>query len=46
MLNTMYIYQPKRLTSPEPHKPVTAKKICLWQQSNKDTFPLEITHVR
>jgi len=21
-------------------------KICVWQRSNKDTFPLEITHVR
>jgi len=34
------------LTFPEPHKPVTAKKICAWESSNKDTFPLEITHVR
>ena len=35
----------KRLTLPEPHKPVTAKKTCVWQRSNKDTFPLEITHL-
>jgi len=32
-------------TFPEPLG-VTAKKICVWQRSNKDTFPLEITHVR
>jgi len=36
----------KGLTFPEPHKPVTAKKIGVWQRSNKDTFALEITHVR
>ena len=39
-------YKAKGLTFPEPHKPVTAKKICVWQWSNEDTFPLEITHVR
>jgi len=43
---TKKFFKAKRLTFPEPHKPVTAKKICVWQQSNKDTFPLEITHVR
>jgi len=39
------IFEAKRLTFPEPHKPVTAKKIGVWQRSKKDTFPLEITHV-
>jgi len=39
------IFEAKRLTFPEPHKPVTAKKIVIWWRSNKDTFPLEITHV-
>ena len=43
---TKNFFEAKRLTFPEPHKPVTAKKICVWQRSNKDTFPLEITHVR
>ena len=38
-------FEAKRLTFPEPHEPVTAKKICVWQRSNKDTFPLETTHV-
>ena len=42
---TKNFFEAKRLTFPEPHKPVTAKKICVWQRSNKDTFPLEITHV-
>jgi len=39
-------FEAKRLSFPAPHKPVTAKKICVWQRSIKDTFPLEITHVR
>ena len=39
-------FEAKRLIFPEPHKPVTAKKICVWQRSNEDTFSLEITHVR
>ena len=42
---TKKFFEAKRLTFPELHKPVTAKKICVWQWSNKDTFPLEITHV-
>jgi len=28
-------FEAKRLTFPEHHKPVTAKKICVWQQSNR-----------
>jgi len=28
-------FEAKRLTFPEPHKPVTAKKICVWQRSNR-----------
>ena len=43
---TKNFFEAKRLTFPEPHKPVTAKEICVWQRSNKDTFPLEITQVR
>jgi len=43
---TKSFFEAKRLTFPEPHKPVTAKKIFVWQRSNKETFPLEITHVR
>jgi len=35
------IFEAKRLIFPEPHQSVTAKKICVWQRSNKDTFPLE-----
>jgi len=42
---TKKFLEAERLTFPEPHKPVTAKKIGVWQRSNKDTFPLEITHV-
>jgi len=40
------IFGAERLTFPEPHKPVTAKKIDVWLRCEKDTFPLEITHVR
>jgi len=43
---TKHFFEAKRLTFPEPHKPVTAKKICVWQLFKIDTFPLEITHVR
>jgi len=43
---TKKFFEAKRLTFPEPHKPVTAKKICVWQRSNKNSFPQEITHVR
>jgi len=43
---TKIFFEAKRLTFPEPHKSVTVKKICIWQRSNKDTFPVEITHVR
>jgi len=45
-MTLLKIFEAKRLTFPEPHQPVTAKKICVWQRSNKDTFPQEITHVR
>ena len=42
---TKNFFEAKRLTLQEPHKPVTAKKICVWERSNENTFPLEITHV-
>ena len=43
---TKKIFEAKRLTFPELHKPVSAKKMCVWQRSNKDIFPLEITLLR
>jgi len=40
------ICEAKRLTFPEHHKAVTAKKTGVWYRPKKGTFPLEITHVR
>jgi len=42
---TKIFFEAKRLTFPEPHKPVTAKKICVWQRSNKDTSSGDNIHV-
>jgi len=34
-ITKIFFFEAKRLTFPEPHKPVTAKKICVWQRSNR-----------